>query len=116
MANKESEQTTIQPDVPPVLKLVDDGSRIFLDVKALGITPFIYALTLSGNTAVGFKMLPETEQYSFKTLGDRARYLSALNAMMQYQHTHPDVKRVLIMYDSEIQDFNRRIQQLDTSR
>ena len=117
MNNKEEKKAkAIQPKIEPALKLVDDGGRILLAVKPLGITPFVYALVLRGNGAGGYIMRPDTEQYSFNTLGERARYLSALTQLMRYQHTDSATKRIVDLYKTEIQDFANRIHQLDNER
>ena len=107
---------TVAARPEPVMTLVDDGSRTYLDVHMFDYLGYVYALLLRGNPRRNVELFPVTEIYSFATMIERDRFYGALKQLMAYQHADALTASMVKAYDKEIAEFRGRMAEMEKSR
>lgn len=99
----------------PIMTLVDDGSRTFLDVRMFDYLGYVYALVLRGSpyTSIQVGAPAQLEIYAFDRMIDRDRFYGMLKQLMAYQHADPNTKVFVDMYRNTIDSFRHRMNAIE---
>lgn len=99
------------PDCEPAAA-IREGARTYLATYYIPMRPFVYALVIDG-APDNMRGAPHTEIYSFNNWLKCLYYADVASEMCEYQATHPSVKRAAAQYADKIDEFKRRMAELE---
>ena len=102
-------------DKTPLYAMPIYKDYVYMALHRVDCSPALYALALPW-TKRGIVGDPTPLIYTFKTIGLRDDYYATLMHVMRYQHTSSFVQQIISAYQSDLDDFKRRIAELEKQK